>query len=110
MAPGGADPDATAGLVLSVPSGAHPIRAWSPAGLAKAGQGWVSGCRVGQRALSTLGVPIPRSILSPGAIIHRQEIPAAIKIPPTFIPPLVVYKVISIPKEGFEDFFPASCF
>lgn len=38
-------------------------------------------------------------------IIHRQEIPAVIKIPPTFIRALVVYKVISILKEGFEDFF-----
>lgn len=44
------------------------------------------------------------------AMIHRQEIPAVIKIPPTFIPVLVVYKVISILKEEFEDFFPAPCF
>lgn len=43
-------------------------------------------------------------------IIHRQEIPAVIKIPPTFIRALVVYKVISILKEGFEDFFPCSAF
>lgn len=43
-------------------------------------------------------------------IIYRQEIPAVIKIPPTFIRALVVCKVISILKEGFEDFFPASCF
>lgn len=106
-----ADPDATAGLAISVPSGAHYIHAWSTVGLAKVGQGWgpVAGGWV--RGLCPLwAFPRPDQSSHPVAIIHRQEIPVVIKIPPTFIPPLVVYKVISIPKEGFEDFFPAPCF
>lgn len=111
MAPGGADPDAIAGLALSVPSGAHHIHTWNTVGLAKVGQGWGTVAGGGLRGLCPLWVfPSPDQSSQLVAIIHRQEIPAVIKIPPTFIPPLVVYKVISIPKEGFEDFFPASCF
>lgn len=102
MAPGRADPDVicaqrSSGLTISVP-------------------GALQGCprlvnREWVRGLCPLWAFPPQDQSSHQVeIIHRQEIPAVIKIPPTFIPALVVYKVISIPKEGFEDFFTAPCF
>lgn len=52
----------------------------------------------------------PGSVLAPATAIYRQEIAGIIKIPPTFIQAPVVYKVISVLKERFDNFFTAPCF
>lgn len=69
---------------------------------------------MGQRRWGAAGSAMcwgdPGSVLAPATAIYRQEIPGIIKIPPTFMQALVVYKVISVLKEGFDNFFTAPCF